>query len=702
MKKHLIIAALFVATAISSAKISHILSVKPNSVAADASAFNLNQYIVHGDKLENIKASLSTLGIKPTYQYDTIDAVAVLLSEQQKQAIERSNAKLHFFAENDLSISSNTASSSNTPLANTLKFLTKSNAVSWQVENIETGTKELASLFIEAPTENGSIESILINGENVLFHQTSENEIALLGYVDLKPNKATNVVVEFSTLANVDRTNYALSLAYSDGIVNATKGATGEAIKTKDVDTYYPKLVNAKLVHEMGYTGQGVTVAIIDTGYTDSRHLKTNANNKKRHITEVNVLTNSERATDDNGHGAHLTSLIANAQKNPADGYNGIAPNVNLVSIKAFDAQGRANYTDILKAVEYVIENKDVLNIKVLNLSFSAMPSSYYWDDPLNKAIMRAWQVGITVIAAAGNRGPDAMTIGVPGNTPYVITVGAVSDNFTPGNLNDDYVTTFSSAGPTYEGFVKPELVAPGGHIKGIMDKNSLLRKTYSIFDSSKKQDYFALSGSSQSAAITTGIVALMLEANPNLSPDDVKCRLISTAKAATSDDGSLAFSIFQQGAGLVDAFAAVTNANFACANNNMDIEKDLSGEAHYIGPVRRHENEGDYYIPSIEGLEWSGVYGDSQLWRFSSDSQLWRNTGFNSNSQLWRHTSFSSNSQLWRNTGFSADSQLWRNTGFSADSQLWRGNSFNSSSQLWRGRSFSSNSILNDWVDHE
>ena len=112
----------------------------------------------------------------------------------------------------------------------------------------------------------------------------------------------------------------------------------------------------------------------------------------------------------------------------------------------------------------------------MLNLSFGAAPQSYYWDDPLNQAVMAAWRAGIVVVASAGNDGPDPMTINVPGNVPYVITVGALTDSNTPYNYADDKLASFSSTGPTYEGFVKPELVSPGGHIKASMSSSSYPR----------------------------------------------------------------------------------------------------------------------------------------------------------------------------------------------------------------------------------
>jgi len=620
--------------------------------------------------------------------------------------------------------------SNSEPVAGKVKFITKSNQMSWTVSNTAEYSKELSALSMRFPSSNQSLDTVTIDGIQVSFDELLSGEIALASPVILDEKQAFEISFGFNTLGSADMDDYSLVLNYSDAQSENVVAPFEYEMQGRLRDTYFPTLVRANLAHERGITGYGVTVAIIDTGIRDLTEIKLNSSGEEREITIVDVLDPTKnngqmKRNDENGHGTHLASIILNSSESsdsfgqPTGGYNGIAPDANLVVVRAFDVEGQSSYMDILKAVEYVVENKDVLNIKVLNLSFSAPPSSYYWDDPLNQALMKAWDAGITVLASAGNIGPDAMTIGVPGNTPYVITVGAVSDNYTPDNRSDDFVTTFSSAGPTYEGFVKPELVAPGGHIQGVMDRKTLIRESHSIFNEKNLNlhNYFELSGSSQSTAVTSGIVALMLQANPNLTPDDVKCRLIATARVATKEDGNLAYSVFQQGAGLVDAMAAIESKEAGCANTGLSIADDISGDEHFIGPARISEDTGNFYIPGIEGLEWSGIYTDSQLWRnsgFNADSQLWRNSGFNSDSQLWRHTSFNSNSQLWRNSGFqadsqlwrnsgfNADSQLWRNSGFSSDSQLWRNSGFNSDSQLWRNSGFNSNSIDREWVDHE
>jgi subtilisin family serine protease len=227
---------------------------------------------------------------------------------------------------------------------------------------------------------------------------------------------------------------------------------------------------------------------------------------------------------------------------------------------------------------------------------------------------MAAWKAGIVVVVSAGNEGPDPMTIGVPGNVPYVITTGALTDNFTPYDPTDDRLASFSSTGPTFEGFVKPEVVAPGGHMVGSIWYMSYLAN---IDPGSMKKDQslFTMSGTSQAAAVTSGVVALMLQANPTLSPDTVKCRLLATASAAVTSSGTLAYSVFQQGAGLVDAQSAIASTATGCANGGLNIAADLAGTQHFGGPANE-DASGNYYIMNMGSSQWgSALSGQGYTW---------------------------------------------------------------------------------------
>ncbi|RME58143.1 MAG: alkaline serine protease, partial [Caldilineae bacterium] len=259
---------------------------------------------------------------------------------------------------------------------------------------------------------------------------------------------------------------------------------TGEALEAKasyvdedgvvDVSIYAPQpkpfvqQVDADALHAQGIDGSGVTIAVIDTGLWTHPALLANSRGEIRVLARYNAIMDAMEPihgpggdTDGSGHGSHVASLAVGSRISNGL-YDGIAPNANLVSVKAFDDTGMGSYLDVIRGIDWVVAHKDQYNIRVLNLSFSSPPQSYYWDDPLNQAVMRAWQAGIVVVAAAGNKGPDPMSVGVPGNVPYIITVGAMTDNYTPNDPTDDSISTFSSAGPTVEGFVKPDVVAPG------------------------------------------------------------------------------------------------------------------------------------------------------------------------------------------------------------------------------------------------
>jgi subtilisin family serine protease len=323
--------------------------------------------------------------------------------------------------------------------------------------------------------------------------------------------------------------------------------------------------------------------------------------------------------------------VILSSEGPPGGTKNGIAPDAGFVSVKAFDDDGRGNYLNVIRGLDWVVRNRQALNIRVMNLSFSAPPRSYYWDDPLNQAVMAAWKAGIVVVASAGNVGPQAMSVGVPGNVPYVITVGATTNSNTRGDVSDDALAEFSSAGPTVEAFVKPEVVAPGGYIVGVVERFSRVPSHHPqwLFG-----NYFYMSGTSQAAAIVSGAAALMLQDDPSLTPDDVKCRLMATSRPAIDASGRLAYSVFQQGAGLIDAYAAVSSDLSGCANRGLDIAADLAGTEHYRGRANRDDN-GNYYIMADDGTVWSDAFmwNDSFMW---SDAFMWNDSFMWSDAFMW------------------------------------------------------------------
>src|SRR4029077_8058222 len=210
--------------------------------------------------------------------------------------------------------------------------------------------------------------------------------------------------------------------------------------------------IGADRLLAQGFNGTGVTVAVLDTGLASTwRWLMQYTSGIT--VPLVTYSADGSQFEDYSGHGTHVTSIIVSPYLTPNGQPMGMAPRAKLVTVKAFDGNGTSSYATVLNGLNWIFTNRAAYNIRVLNLSFAAQPQSYYWNDPIDQAVMKLWQAGVVVVASAGNFGPKPQTISVPGNTPYVITVGAMTDNWTPNDSTDDGIASFSSAGPTFEGF---------------------------------------------------------------------------------------------------------------------------------------------------------------------------------------------------------------------------------------------------------
>jgi subtilisin family serine protease len=442
-------------------------------------------------------------------------------------------------------------------------------------------------------------------------------------------------------------------------------------------------------MHTGGVTGRGVTVAVLDTGvWINKGPLQVSSSGRNpRVIAQYDTILArkdpsaypllslnkySRDINDFNGHGTQVSSIIAASSLTSAGRYQGVAPGVNLVSVRVLDSNGMGTYMDVISGIQWAMNQRLAYGIRVINLSLSAPVRSHYWDDPLNQAVMAAWGSGIVVVVAAGNAGPAPMTIGVPANNPYVISVGAVTDAYHPYEPSKYKLASFSSAGPTYEGFVKPEVVAMGGHIRAYAPNDSTLAGRFPQWIDTRFPD-MTLSGTSQAAAVTSGVVALMLEANPLLSPDKVKCRLMDGARPAVRSDGHLAYSVFQQGAGLVNARDAIYSTASNCANQGLNIAADLANLQHYGGRANQDEN-GNFYIMEVEddpgllttllpllGQLLVGLAStlDGLLWDGSppsdDDNVTWSGGYIWSNGFTWSNGYAYSNGYIWSNTDTSS-----------------------------------------------
>ncbi|MEM9255549.1 MAG: S8 family peptidase [Pseudomonadota bacterium] len=335
-------------------------------------------------------------------------------------------------------------------------------------------------------------------------------------------------------------------------------------------DFYYTRVAGIEPLHREGITGAGITVAVVDSGMWEHPALTDDTRGNSRLLATYNARDSDSGGPviDESGHGTHMASIIANSDPTRRDGvdtgtFKGVAPDANLVVVKILDREGQAHLLEIVQGIQWVVDNRERYNIRVLNLSFAQQPRWPFWDDPVNQAVTRAWDEGIVVVAAAGNEGPEPMTVGSPANLPLIISVGVVTDSWTPETRDDDYIPDFSSQGPTPTGHLKPDLVALGGHMTGLIAPGSALLEEQPE-DILSTGEYVS-TGSSQAAALVSGIAALLLQLDPELTPDEVKCMLITSAEPAINRDGRFAYSPFQQGYGYASASRAVTLGQTHC-----------------------------------------------------------------------------------------------------------------------------------------
>jgi serine protease AprX len=306
---------------------------------------------------------------------------------------------------------------------------------------------------------------------------------------------------------------------------------------------------------QLGVTGRGVGVAIIDSGIAPHADLV------GRIVASVDFTSGAGGATlvppaDPGGHGTHVAGLVAGDGTASGGGYAGVAPGANLVDVRVIASTGSTTVSTLIAGMQWVLAHRADYNIRVVNLSLGAPVTVSYSDDPLAAAVEVLVFAGITVVVSAGNSGPAASSITTPGSDPFVITVGAIDDNAT-ATLADDLLASWSSQGPTaIDGLAKPDVVAPGRKIVSLRSPGSTLDlllpdRAVAGLDPLTPA-YFRLSGTSMAAPIVTGVVALMLEGTPTLSPALVKQRLKSSA--APLGYGSP----YTTGSGLVSAPAAV------------------------------------------------------------------------------------------------------------------------------------------------
>ena len=312
------------------------------------------------------------------------------------------------------------------------------------------------------------------------------------------------------------------------------------AIKVRESSFYSPNTV-----WDLGYTGNNVVVAVLDTGVDDEHEFLKGKFVAGFDCSGVTSVTDRETNPDDeDGHGTHVASIIMGTGGS-AGQYIGVAPSAMLVDVKVLSKRGVNLGDQLIRGIEWVIENKDKYNIKVINLSVGSDIEDPDGTSAISQAANTAVESGLVVVAAAGNEGPEEYTLCAPAVADNVICVTALDDRDTVSR-EDDVIASYSSRGPRLDGAKKPDVCAPGTGIVAAKGEET----------GEAGNEVVVMSGTSMAAPHVSGLAALILDANPTLSPFDVKRIILDTAEDKGSEGWDSAY-----GWGEIDAYEAVLNA---------------------------------------------------------------------------------------------------------------------------------------------
>jgi serine protease AprX len=350
-----------------------------------------------------------------------------------------------------------------------------------------------------------------------------------------------------------------------------------------------------------------------------------------------------------------------------AGGYKGIAPNARIVSVKVGASTGAADVSQMIAGIDWVTQHAHDpgMNIRVLNLSLGTSAVQSYQLDPLAHAAEVAWRKGIVVVVSAGNDGTATNTVANPAIDPYLLAVGAEDPQGTVAPA-DDTVASFSQRGT---GSRRVDLVAPGSYVYGLLSPGSVLANEFpnAVFGGR----YLRGSGTSQAAAVTSGVVADLLSARPSLTPDQVKALLTSTASRISSSNPNFI------GAGLVQLPAALnaptpsyTAQSYPASSGTGSLEaargsshvslngSTLSGEQDIFGSTwssagmaAAEENGSAWSGGVFNGSTWSGSTWSGSTWSGSTWS------GSTWSGSTWSGSTWSGST--WSGSTWSGD--LWQ-----------------------------------------
>src|SRR4051812_14671099 len=394
----------------------------------------------------------------------------------------------------------------------------------------------------------------------------------------------------------------------------------------------FPQATGADELTASGIDGRGVGVAVVDTGITKLPDFA------GRVIGGVDLSGEGNAYKDSYGHGTFVAGLVAGNGASSNGAYVGEAPNANLVAVKVAGKSGQTNASTVILGLQWILANQKAMGIKVANLSLGVKVTRSSRREPLDLAVERAWQQGLVIVTSAGNSGPSNGTVTVPGDDPLVITVGASDDQGT-ATTADDTMSTFSSAGPTsVDGWVKPDLVAPGRSVVSLRAPGSAIdtaNPTARIGTAN-----FVGSGTSFSAAITSGAVALVAQANPTATPDAIKGWLLGSA--ANGPVGN----VFVDGHGQLDV---------ATAAKGGPILRQTAPTGAIPTPGSTVSLAATWASSAWNGSAWNGSAWNGSAWNGSAwNGRAWNGSAWNGsawNGSAWNGSAW--NGSAWNGSAW-------------------------------------------------
>ncbi|MGD0373716.1 MAG: S8 family peptidase [Streptosporangiaceae bacterium] len=412
-----------------------------------------------------------------------------------------------------------------------------------------------------------------------------------------------------------------------------------------------------------GDTGQGVTVAVLDTGIDNLPDFS------GRLVGGVDLTGGNNPFQDSYGHGTFVAGLIAGNGASSNGQYSGEAPSAKLVSIKVAGADGTTHLGTLISGLQWAVDHQSEYGIKILNISLGFKPSESTVINPLDQAVEAVWNSGIAVVASAGNAGPFNGTILSPGDDPLVITAGALDDMAT-ASITDDEMNDFSSVGPTSpDGWVKPDLVTSGRSVVSLAAPGSTIYNNYpsALVGSAN----FVGSGTSFSAAITSGAAALVVADNPGLTPDQIKARLLGNTNPGPVGNP------FVDGHGALNAYAAATSGPMNFNQSAASLAPTVPGTTVSLSPTRPVDTWNtnlwsgtSWDQPPSTGWAWNGTAWNGGDWNgWAWNDQAW--SGWAWNGAAWNGGNWSGwawNDSAW--DGSAWDGSAW--SGSAWDSSAW------------------------------